>query len=96
MPKRQALTTLSGGERHRLRLAIEMGSEAAVIVLEHNLDVVSRADWVIDLGPGAGAQGGRVVYRGTPAALAAEPGDSLTGRHLAKRVASTAGVGLPT
>ncbi|GEK78998.1 excinuclease ABC subunit UvrA [Agrococcus baldri] len=58
-----------------------------VIVIEHNLDVVSRADWLIDLGPGAGAQGGRVVFEGTPAALAADPGDSLTGRHLAKRAA---------
>ncbi len=56
-----------------------------VIVIEHNLDVVARADWIIDLGPGAGAQGGRVVFEGTPAALAAEPGASLTGRHLAKR-----------
>ncbi|WP_234946221.1 ATP-binding cassette domain-containing protein [Agrococcus sp. Marseille-P2731] len=61
-----------------------------VIVIEHNLDVVSRADWLIDLGPGAGAQGGRVVFEGTPAALAAEPGDSLTGRHLAKRRSSSA------
>ncbi|MCH1884049.1 ATP-binding cassette domain-containing protein [Agrococcus sp. ARC_14] len=57
-----------------------------VIVIEHNLDVVSRADWIIDLGPGAGAQGGRVVFEGTPAALAAEPGASLTGRHLAHRL----------
>ena len=56
-----------------------------VIVIEHNLDVVSRADWVIDLGPGAGAQGGRVVFEGTPAALAAHPGDSLTGEHLGRR-----------
>ncbi|WP_413317047.1 excinuclease ABC subunit UvrA [Agrococcus sp. 1P02AA] len=61
-----------------------------VIVIEHNLDVVSRADWIIDLGPGAGAQGGRVVFEGTPAALAADPGDSLTGRHLAQRLAATA------
>lgn len=57
-----------------------------VIVIEHNLDVVARADWLIDLGPGAGAQGGRVVFEGTPAALAASPGESLTGRHLAKRL----------
>ena len=58
-----------------------------VIVIEHNLDVVSRADWLIDLGPGAGAQGGSIVYEGTPTALAASPGDSLTGHHLAKRLA---------
>lgn len=60
-----------------------------VIVIEHNLDVVARADWLIDLGPGAGAQGGTLVYEGTPSALAADPGDSLTGRHLAKRLVST-------
>nr|WP_245989782.1 excinuclease ABC subunit UvrA [Agrococcus jenensis] len=59
-----------------------------VLVIEHNLDVVSRADWLIDLGPGAGAQGGSIVYEGTPAALAASPGDSLTGHHLAKRLAT--------
>ncbi|WP_347754645.1 excinuclease ABC subunit UvrA [Agrococcus sp. ProA11] len=58
-----------------------------VIVIEHNLDVVARADWLIDLGPGAGQQGGRLVFEGTPAALAAAPGDSLTGHHLAKRLA---------
>ena len=61
-------------------------SGRTVIVIEHNLDVVSRADWLIDLGPGAGAQGGRVVYEGTPAALATAPGESLTGRHLARRL----------
>lgn len=41
-----------------------------VIVVEHDLDVVKHADWVIDLGPGAGKHGGRVVFEGTPAALA--------------------------
>jgi excinuclease UvrABC ATPase subunit len=57
-----------------------------VVVIEHNLDVVARADWVIDLGPGAGHDGGRVVFEGPPAALAAFDA-SLTGQHLARRAA---------
>ncbi len=52
-----------------------------VIVIEHNLDVVARADWVIDLGPGAGHDGGRVIFEGQPSALARADG-SLTGEHL--------------
>jgi excinuclease UvrABC ATPase subunit len=56
-----------------------------VIVIEHNLDVVARADWVIDLGPGAGHDGGRVVFEGTPADLAAAR-STLTGEHLAAHV----------
>ena len=52
-----------------------------VIVIEHNVDVIKRADWVIDLGPGAGAQGGHVVAAGTPEDLRAIP-DSVTGRYL--------------
>jgi excinuclease UvrABC ATPase subunit len=52
-----------------------------VIVIEHNLDVVARADWVIDLGPGAGHDGGEVVFDGPPADLVAT-GDSLTAQHL--------------
>ena len=54
-----------------------------VVVVEHNLDVVARADWVIDLGPGAGHDGGRVVFSGTPLDLLTA--DTLTGRHLAER-----------
>jgi excinuclease UvrABC ATPase subunit len=56
-----------------------------VIVIEHNLDVVARADWVIDLGPGAGHDGGRIVFEGTPADLVAAR-SSLTGEHLAAHV----------
>ncbi|HEX7172225.1 MAG TPA: excinuclease ABC subunit UvrA [Candidatus Limnocylindria bacterium] len=59
-------------------------SGRTVIVIEHNLDVVARADWVIDLGPGAGHDGGRVVFQGPPAELAAS--GTLTGEHLGRRV----------
>ncbi len=59
-------------------------SGRTVVVIEHNLDVVARSDWVIDLGPGAGHDGGQVVFSGPPAALAEAPG-SLTGEHLARR-----------
>lgn len=57
---------------------------STVIVIEHNLDVVSRADWVIDLGPGAGQDGGTVQFEGVPADLARST-DTLTGRYLAQR-----------
>jgi excinuclease ABC subunit A len=53
-----------------------------VLVIEHHLDVIKRADWVVDLGPGAGAEGGRIVAAGTPEEVAADPA-SVTGRHLA-------------
>jgi len=52
-----------------------------VLVIEHHLDVIKRADWVIDLGPEAGDRGGRVVVEGPPEVVAATP-DSLTGRYL--------------
>ena len=56
-----------------------------VIVIEHNLDVVARADWVIDLGPGAGHDGGRVIFQGPPAQLLRDD-RSLTGQHLWRRL----------
>ena len=52
-----------------------------VVVIEHNLDVIRTADWVIDLGPEGGAEGGKVVAMGPPAAIADVP-DSHTGRYL--------------
>jgi excinuclease ABC subunit A len=45
-----------------------------VVVVEHEMRVVAQSDWVIDMGPGAGAQGGRVVAAGTPQAVARAPG----------------------
>ncbi|MFI9639708.1 ATP-binding cassette domain-containing protein [Micromonospora sp. NPDC051925] len=58
-----------------------------VIVIEHHQAVMAHADWIIDLGPGAGHDGGRVVFTGTPADLVAH-GDTLTGRHLREYVAA--------
>ncbi len=57
-------------------------SGKSVVVIEHHLAVMVHADWIIDLGPGAGHDGGRVVSEGTPAELAAA-GTTLTGEHLA-------------
>jgi excinuclease UvrABC ATPase subunit len=60
-------------------------SGTSVIVIEHHQAVMAHADWIIDLGPGAGHDGGRVVFEGTPAALAAAR-STLTGEHLAAYV----------
>jgi len=113
----QPLSTLSGGECQRLKLAGRLHEHGniyvldepttglhmsdcghllglldrlvdgggSVIVVEHNLDVVAHADWVIDLGPDGGDAGGAVVCTGTPAELCAAPG-SHTGAHLARHV----------
>ena len=113
----QPLTTLSGGEQQRLKLASHMGEKGgtlvldeptsglhladveqllglldrlvdagkSVIVIEHHQAVMAHADWIIDLGPGAGHDGGRVVFEGTPADLVAARA-TLTGEHLAAYV----------
>ena len=60
-----------------------------VLVIEHHLDVIKRADWVIDLGPGAGADGGHVVAAGPPEQIAQTP-DSVTGRYLSAVLGSGA------
>jgi excinuclease UvrABC ATPase subunit len=61
-------------------------SGRTVVVIEHNLDVVAHADWVIDMGPGAGHDGGRLVFEGPPSRLVEAKG-SLTGEHLRRRLA---------
>ncbi|NPC96497.1 excinuclease ABC subunit UvrA [Nocardioides sp. zg-DK7169] len=61
-------------------------SGRSVIVIEHHQAVMAHADWIVDLGPGAGHDGGRVVFEGTPAALVADA-STLTGQHLAAYVA---------
>jgi excinuclease ABC A subunit len=97
----QPLSTLSGGECQRVKLATELGKQGSayvmdepttglhmsdltpllgiidrlvdagntVVVIEHNLDVVRHADWIIDLGPEGGSGGGRVVFEGTPSQM---------------------------
>jgi excinuclease UvrABC ATPase subunit len=60
-------------------------SGKSVIVIEHHQAVMAHADWIIDLGPGAGHDGGRIVFEGTPAALVADR-STLTGQHLAAYV----------
>jgi excinuclease ABC subunit A len=66
------------GVLHRLR---DHGN--TVVVIEHNLDVIKTADWVIDLGPEGGDRGGEIIARGTPEAIAKQP-HSYTGQFLAR------------
>ena len=109
----QPLSTLSGGECQRLKLAKELNKKGniyimdepttglhfsdidtiieiinklvskgnTVITIEHNLDVIRRADWVIDMGPEAGSSGGQIVFEGTVLELK-ECAGSLTGRYV--------------
>ena len=62
---------------HRLR---DQGN--TVVIIEHNLDVIKTADWLIDMGPEGGAGGGQVIGTGTPEDLA-KNADSFTGKYLA-------------
>lgn len=116
----QPLSTLSGGEAQRLKLAAELGAEGnlyvldepttglhptdidrlmrlldrlveggnSVIVIEHELSVIARSDWVIDLGPEGGKGGGELIAVGTPEQVAANPA-SWTGRYLAEVLGSS-------
>jgi excinuclease UvrABC ATPase subunit len=54
------------------------------VVIEHNLGVIEQADWIVDLGPDGGRNGGEIVFTGTPAALLAAE-SSLTGEYLRRR-----------
>lgn len=109
----QPLSTLSGGECQRIKLASELHKQGSiyvmdepttglhmsdigqlltimnrlvdagntVIVIEHNLDVISRADWIIDMGPDGGSNGGEVVFEGTPSQII-HAEQSITGKYL--------------
>ncbi len=116
----QPLSTLSGGECQRIKLATELGRRGStfvldepttglhladvarlvalldrivdagntVVVVEHSLDVIAHADWIIDLGPGGGRRGGSVVFEGTPRDLCRDS-TSLTGRALSAAMQGT-------
>ena len=71
-----------------LQQLVESGN--TMVVIEHNLDVIKTADWVIDMGPEGGSGGGQVVAVGTPEEVAANP-HSMTGRYL-KRLVGAAGL----
>lgn len=109
----QPLSTLSGGECQRIKLASELHKKGSiyvmdepttglhmsdighlleimnrlvdagntVIVIEHNLEVISQADWIIDMGPDGGSKGGRVVFEGTPQEII-HAEQSITGKYL--------------
>jgi len=109
----QPLSTLSGGENQRIKLASELHKQgkvyvmdepttglhmsdvghlveimnrlvdngSSVIVIEHNLDVIRQADWIIDMGPEGGSRGGTVVFEGTPAQLV-KAKHSLTAKYV--------------
>jgi excinuclease ABC subunit A len=66
---------------HVLHRLVDAGN--TVVVIEHNLDVVKTADWIVDLGPEGGERGGFVIGEGTPEDIAAVPG-SATGEYLAR------------
>jgi excinuclease ABC subunit A len=74
---------------HRL---VERGN--TVLVIEHNLDVIKTADWILDLGPEGGPRGGEIVASGSPEAVAANP-RSHTGRYLAPMLGVTPAAEVP-
>ena len=113
LPLGQPLSTLSGGECQRIKLATELHKKGSlyvmdepttglhmsdirhllavinrlvdtgntVIVIEHNLEIIKNADWIIDMGPEGGNKGGKVIFEGTPKQLLADK-QSLTGAAL--------------
>jgi excinuclease ABC subunit A len=61
-----------------------------LLIIEHNLDVIKTADWVIDLGPHGGEAGGRIVAQGTPETIA-RCGESFTGQYLSRLLGRNVG-----
>jgi excinuclease UvrABC ATPase subunit len=69
-------------------MAVESGNNLTVVVIEHDLAVIEQADWVIDLGPDGGKNGGTIVFTGTPEKLLAAE-NSLTGVYLRRHQEAT-------
>ncbi len=82
-------TGLSGPDVHKLTRVLDrlVDGGHTVVVIEHNLDLIKTADWIVDLGPGAGVHGGRVVAMGRPEEVARVP-ESVTGAYLRDVLAS--------
>ncbi|MEW5840384.1 MAG: excinuclease ABC subunit UvrA, partial [Thermoproteota archaeon] len=72
-----------------------VGLGNTVIIIEHNLDVIASADWIVDLGPEGGEGGGRIVAEGTPEQISEEP-RSYTGRYLKQKLTATAATAAAT
>jgi len=74
-----------------LQRLVDQGN--TVVVIEHNLDVIKSADWIVDLGPEGGDEGGEVIATGTPEDLAQDPEASYTGRFLNRVLLTRAAAG---
>jgi len=87
-------TGLHPGDVRKLLLLLHRLADAGhtVIAIEHNLDLIREADWIVDLGPGGGEDGGRIVAEGTPEDVAETPG-SWTGMYLKRLSASETAAG---
>jgi excinuclease ABC subunit A len=69
---------------HVLTRLVDLGN--TVIVIEHNLDVIANADWIIDLGPEGGERGGEIVVAGKPDEIARKENISYTGKYLKSKL----------
>jgi excinuclease ABC subunit A len=83
-------TGLSGDDVRKLLGVLDRLVDAgnSVVIIEHNLEVIKTADWIVDMGPGAGIRGGEIVAVGRPESVASVP-ESATGRYLAEVLAGT-------
>ncbi len=83
-------TGLSGDDVRKLLGVLDrlVDAGSSVVIIEHNLEVIKTADWIVDMGPGAGIRGGEIVAIGRPESVASVP-ESATGRYLAEVLAGT-------